>query len=102
MIVLDEPTSSIDVSIQAQVLNLLVDLQEMKKLTYMFISHDPNVARFMADYIAVMHLGKVVGTARCQPCFPHPNIRTLRRCWLCSEAWSELPSEAAKEGIRRA
>ncbi len=60
VIVLDEPTSSIDVSIQAQVLNLLVDLQEIKDLTYVLISHDPNVARFMADNIAVMHLGKVV------------------------------------------
>jgi oligopeptide/dipeptide ABC transporter ATP-binding protein len=60
VIVLDEPTSSIDVSIQAQVLNLLVDLQRLKGLTYVLISHDPNVARFMADTIAVMHLGKVV------------------------------------------
>lgn len=60
VIVLDEPTSSIDVSIQAQVLNLLVDLQKLKNLTYVLISHDPNVARFMADNVAVMHLGKVV------------------------------------------
>jgi peptide/nickel transport system ATP-binding protein len=60
VIVLDEPTSSIDVSIQAQVLNLLVELQKLKHLTYVLITHDPNVARFMADKIAVMHLGKVV------------------------------------------
>lgn len=60
VIVLDEPTSSIDVSIQAQVLNLLVDLQRLRRLTYVLITHDPNVARFMADNIAVMHLGKLV------------------------------------------
>ncbi len=60
VIILDEPTSSIDVSIQAQVLNLLIDLQKMKDLTYVLITHDPNVARFMGDYIAVMHLGKIV------------------------------------------
>ena len=60
VIVLDEPTSSIDVSIQAQVLNLLIDLQRIKGLTYILISHDPNVARFMADNLAVMQLGKVV------------------------------------------
>ena len=60
LIVLDEPTSSIDVSIQAQVLNLLVSLQEMEQFTYLLITHDPNVARYMADVIAVMYLGKVV------------------------------------------
>ena len=60
VIVLDEPTSSIDVSIQAQILNLLVGLQSLKDLTYVLITHDPNVARFMADKIAVMYLGKIV------------------------------------------
>jgi peptide/nickel transport system ATP-binding protein len=60
VIVLDEPTSSIDVSIQAQILNLLVELQNLRGLTYVLITHDPNVARFMADKIAVMYLGKIV------------------------------------------
>jgi len=60
VIVLDEPTSSIDVSIQAQILNLLVELQNLRDLTYVLITHDPNVARFMADRIAVMYLGKIV------------------------------------------
>ena len=60
VVVLDEPTSSIDVSIQAQVLNLLVDLLSLKKLTYLLITHDPNVVRFMADEIAVMYLGRIV------------------------------------------
>ena len=60
VIVLDEPTSSIDVSIQAQILNLLVELQSLRDLTYVLITHDPNVARFMADKIAVMYLGKIV------------------------------------------
>jgi oligopeptide/dipeptide ABC transporter ATP-binding protein len=60
IVVLDEPTSSIDVSLQAQVLNLLVDLLKVKSLTYLLITHDPNVVRFMADDIAVMYLGRVV------------------------------------------
>ena len=60
VIVLDEPTSSIDVSIQAQVLNLLVKLQSLRNLTYVLITHDPSVARFMADKIAVMYLGRIV------------------------------------------
>lgn len=59
VIVLDEPTSSIDVSLQSQVLNLLVGLQKTQGYTYILITHDPNVARYMADYIAVMYLGKV-------------------------------------------
>ena len=60
VIVLDEPTSSIDVSIQAQVLNLLVDLMKLKSLTYVLITHDPNVVKYMADEISVMYLGRVV------------------------------------------
>lgn len=64
VIVLDEPTSSIDVSIQAQVLNLLVDLQKKNRYAYVLITHDPNVARFMADDIAVMYLGKIVESGR--------------------------------------
>jgi oligopeptide/dipeptide ABC transporter ATP-binding protein len=60
VIVLDEPTSSIDVSIQAQVLNLLIELQKLNGYAYVLITHDPNVARYMADRIIVMYLGKVV------------------------------------------
>jgi peptide/nickel transport system ATP-binding protein len=60
VVILDEPTSSIDVSIQAQVLNLLVNIQKLKDLTYVLITHDPNVARFMADDIAVMYMGQIV------------------------------------------
>jgi oligopeptide/dipeptide ABC transporter ATP-binding protein len=60
VIVLDEPTSSIDVSIQAQVLNLLIELQRRNGYAYVLITHDPNVARFVGDNIAVMYLGKVV------------------------------------------
>jgi len=99
VIVLDEPTSSIDVSIQAQVLNLLVDLQEIKNLTYVLISHDPNVARFMADNIAVMHLGKVVeyGPASSVLSIPkHPYTQTLLAS--APKLGATLPSEAAKAG----
>jgi peptide/nickel transport system ATP-binding protein len=60
VIVLDEPTSSIDVSIQAQILNLLVELQSLRDLTYVLITHDPNVAKFMGDKVAVMYLGRIV------------------------------------------
>jgi peptide/nickel transport system ATP-binding protein len=60
MIVADEPVSALDVSIQAQVLNLMRDLQGENGLTYLFISHDLSVVRYMADTIGVMYLGKLV------------------------------------------
>jgi len=72
IIVLDEPVSALDVSIQAQVLNLLADLQDEFGLTYVFISHDLSVVRFVADHVMVMYLGRPVELAPVEEIFARP------------------------------
>ena len=71
-IVADEPISALDVSIRAQVLNLLQRLQRERKLTYLFISHDLSVMRFICDRIAVVHLGEIVELADTDTLYSHP------------------------------
>ena len=71
-IVCDEPVSALDVSIQAQILNLLQDLQEKMGLTYMFITHDLSVVNHFSDDIAVMYLGQLVEKAPADELFDHP------------------------------
>ena len=71
-IVCDEPVSALDVSIQAQVVNMFVDLQEKLGLTYLFIAHDLLVVRHISDRIAVMYLGKMVELAEANEIYNHP------------------------------
>ncbi|MGL4372366.1 MAG: ATP-binding cassette domain-containing protein, partial [Turicibacter sp.] len=71
-IVADEPISALDVSIRAQVLNLLKQLQREKELTYLFIAHDLSVVRFISDRIAVIHKGRIVELATAEELFLHP------------------------------
>ena len=72
MIICDEPVSALDVSIQSQILNLLLDLQQEMELTYLFIAHDLAVVRHISDHIAVMYLGKIVEHSEADTLFKNP------------------------------
>lgn len=72
LIIADEPVSALDVSIRAQILNLLIDLQKEFSLTYLFISHDLSVIKYMSNQVAVMYLGKLVEIAECEELFNNP------------------------------
>ena len=72
LIICDEPVSALDVSVRSQIIRLLLDLQEKRNLSYLFISHDMSVVRYMADRVGVMYLGHLVEEAETDELFTHP------------------------------
>lgn len=96
LIILDEPISSLDVSIQAQIINLLQDLQQELKLSYIFISHDLRMVRQMSDRVAVMYLGKIVELADTAELYTNPTHPYTQ--WLISSI--PVPDPQCRDKIK--
>jgi peptide/nickel transport system ATP-binding protein len=101
MIVADEPVSALDVSIQAQILNLMKDLQRENGLTYLFISHDLSVINYMADMIGVMYLGKLVEIGPASDVYRRP-VHPYTRGLIDTVPVADPSKERSKEnqGVR--
>ena len=94
IIICDEPVSALDVSIQAQILNLMMDLQDSMGLTYMFVTHNLSVIKHISDNIAVMYLGQCVELAPTEELFAHPEHPYTKALLKA------IPSLDLKEGER--
>lgn len=98
LIVADEPVSALDVSIQAQITNLMRRLQRERNLTYLFISHDLSVVRYSCEYIAVMYLGKIVEMADSDELYANP-IHPYTQALLSAIPRPDPDSEVSRERI---
>jgi microcin C transport system ATP-binding protein len=83
-LILDEPTSALDVTIQGQIIELLLDLQRKHQMSYMFISHDLRVVRALADYVAVMQQGKIIEAGPAREIFTSPVQAYTRRLFAAA------------------
>lgn len=98
-IIADEAVSALDVSVQAQILNLLKMLQKERNLTYLFISHDLNVVQYMSDYIGVMYMGYLVESGTAEEIWNHPaHPYTKALLSAVPEIWNENQKRIVLEG----
>ena len=95
-IVADEPVSSLDVSVQAQIINLFLDIREQFRISMLFISHDLNIVRFISDRIMVMYRGRIVEMGGKEEIFSHPTHPYTR---LLMRATSTVEIEGEGEGV---
>lgn len=89
ILICDEPTTALDVTIQAQILDLIKELKEKRGLSIIFITHDLGVVANMADRIAVMYAGKIVEYGKSEEIFMTADIRILGRCWKACRPWNK-------------
>jgi peptide/nickel transport system ATP-binding protein len=107
LVILDEAVSALDKSVEAQVLNLLMELKQQLDLTYMFISHDLNIVQFVSDRVLVMYLGHIVEIGPVQAIYDapkHPYTRALLASRLSMDSqvrMREGPAGAHARGTRR-
>ena len=95
VLILDEPVSALDVSIQAQVINLLIDLQKQFNLTYIFISHDLNVVRYFCDRTMVMYMGEVVESGDSEEIYFNPKHEYTRKLL------NAIPGKVRKQVLKK-
>ena len=100
IVVADEPTSALDVSVQAAILNLLSELQVKNKTSYLLISHDLGVVRYLADRIAVLYLGRIMEVGDSRRSSAAPTTRTRRRCCPRSRTWTARTASGSSSRAR--
>ncbi|GEP24776.1 ATP-binding cassette domain-containing protein [Lentilactobacillus diolivorans] len=97
-LILDEPVSALDVSIQAQIINLLKDIQKQRNLTYLFIAHDLSIVRYISDSILVMYKGRIVETGPAEEVYQHP-LHQYTRSLLSAAPQADLYYERRKKFV---